>query len=174
VLLLTAMFIACVWIVLNEKMLGLMKTVLARFKLASIADKISGFREGIMSMARDRRAMFNLVALSFFYQSLGIVIIFILGRALGIELAIWHYFIYIPLITTITVLPISLAGIGIREGAFVFFFAQAGVAQAQALSLSLLLFTQTVILALLGGVWYLFAREQSANKTHLIDPSIRS
>lgn len=164
VLLLTAMFIACVWMVLNEKLLGLMKAVLARFKLASIADKITDFRAGIMSKALNRRAMFNLVALSFFYQTLGIVIIYVLGRALGIELAIWHYFIYIPLITTITVLPISLAGIGIREGAFVFFFAQAGVAQAQALSLSLLLFAQTVALALLGGVWYLLAREQSAKK----------
>ena len=163
VLLLTAMFIACVWMVLNEKLLGLMKHVLGRFKLARIADKITGFRAGIVSIGRNRRAMFNLVALSFFYQSLGIVIIYVLGRALGIELAIWHYFIYIPLITTITVLPISLAGIGIREGAFVFFFAQAGVAQAQALSLSLLLFAQTLALALLGGVWYLLAREQGAN-----------
>lgn len=161
VLLLTALFITCVWMVLNEKLLGLMKAALARFKLASIADKITGFRAGIMSMALNRRVMFNLVALSFFYQTLGIVIIYVLGRALGIELSIWHYFIYIPLITTITVLPISLAGLGIREGAFVFFFAQAGVAQAQALSLSLLLFAQTVALALLGGVWYLLAREQS-------------
>jgi hypothetical protein len=106
--------------------------------------------------------MLQLVAVSFVYQSLGIVIVYVLGRALGIELSLWRYFIYLPLITAITVLPISLAGIGIREGAFVFFFAQAGVAQAQALALSLLLFAQTLGLALLGGVWYFLSRESPA------------
>jgi predicted signal transduction protein with EAL and GGDEF domain len=84
------------------------------------------------------------------------VVIFLVGRAVGIELGIGYYFIYIPLITALAVLPISVLGIGIREGAFVFFFAQAGVPQAQALSLSLLLFSQSLLMALIGGVWYTF------------------
>jgi len=162
VLALTLMFVAGVVFILHPRALALMKNILLRFGLAGVAEKIRGFREGITSVSRSRGRMLQLIAVSFIYQSLGIVIVFMLGRALGIELSLWRYFIYIPLITTITVLPISLAGLGIREGAFVFFFAQAGVAQAQALSLSLLLFAQTLALALLGGVWYFLARESKA------------
>ncbi|NUM73075.1 flippase-like domain-containing protein [candidate division KSB1 bacterium] len=128
--------------------------------LNSLADKIAGFRASILVYGQSRRALLLLLALTWLYQILGIFIIYLVGRSLGIELAIWHYFIYIPLITTIALLPVSLAGLGIREGAFVFFFAQAGVAQAQALSLSLMIFAQSVALALLGGLWYLLAKEQ--------------
>ena len=162
VLILTAAFVAAVFMVLHRRALALWRKPLARLALSGVAEKIDGFRAGIMTLSRGRSRILQLIFVSFVYQSLGILIVYVLGRALGIELRLWHYFIYLPLITTITVLPISLAGIGIREGAFVFFFAQAGAAQAQALSLSLLLFAQTLALALLGGVWYFLARETSA------------
>ncbi len=158
----TLMFTAGVVLVLHHRALALVKNLLSRFGWSSLAEKIGGFREGIVSLSRGSGRMRRLITVSFAYQSIGIVIVYMLGRALGIDLGWWHYFIYVPLITAITALPISLAGIGIREGAFVFFFAQAGVAQAQALSLSLLLFAQTLVLALLGGVWYFLARESSA------------
>ena len=159
VLALTLMFVVGITLILHHRALALMKNILSRFGLAGMAEKIRGFREGIASVSRGRSRMLQLILVSFLYQSLGIVIVYLLGRALSIELSLWRYFIYIPLVTAITVLPISLAGIGIRESAFVFFFAQAGVAQAQALALSLLLFAQTLALALLGGVWYFLARE---------------
>jgi hypothetical protein len=162
VLVLTVAFIAGVFLILHHRALALIKSILTRFGLAGIADKIGGFRAGIVVLAHSRGRMLQLLAVSLAYQSLGIVIVFMLGRALGLELGLWYYFIYLPVITALTVLPISLAGIGIREGAFVFFFAQAGVMQAQALALSLLLFAQTLALALLGGVWYFLARESPA------------
>lgn len=154
----TLAFGAGVVLVLHPRASGLMKNTLARFKLAGVAAKLGAFREGIVALSRGRNRMLQLVGVSVIYQSIGIVIVYMLGRALDVDLSLWRYFVYIPLITAITVLPISLAGIGIREGAFVFFFAQAGVAPAQALSLSLLLFAQTLALALLGGVWYFLAR----------------
>lgn len=153
-------FIAAVSVVLQKNAAGLLQAALQRMGLNSLADKIAGFRASILVYGQSRRALLLLLALTWLYQILGIFIIYLVGRSLGIELAIWHYFIYIPLITTIALLPVSLAGLGIREGAFVFFFAQAGVAQAQALSLSLMIFAQSVALALLGGLWYLLAKEQ--------------
>jgi hypothetical protein len=162
VLVLTVVFVAAIFLILQHHALAFIKGILTRFGLAGVAEKIGGFRAGIMGLGRSRSRMLRLIAVSFVYQSLGIVIVFMLGRALGVELSLWRYFIYLPVITALTVLPISLAGIGIREGAFVFFFAQAGVMQAQALALSLLLFAQTLALALLGGLWYFLARESSA------------
>lgn len=162
VLLALAAFAGAVALTLQKHAVAMVQVVCKRFGLEAFAAKLGRLRESILAYRQARGALFRVLMLTCLYQSLGIVIIYLVGRSLGIELAIWHYFIYIPLITTIALLPISLAGLGIREGAFVFFFAQAGVAQAQALSLSLLLFAQSVALALLGGIWYLFVKEQAA------------
>jgi len=77
------------------------------------------------------------------------------GHSIGIQLGMAYYFIYVPIIMAITIIPLSLAGIGIREGAFVFFFVPLGVPAAKALTLSLLLFVQMLIIALLGGILFM-------------------
>ena len=123
--------------------------------LAKIADKLLHVRESILEVAVAKSAMLKMLLLSVFFQLLGVVIIYIVGRALEIQLAFGYYCIYVPLITAIAVLPVSVLGIGIREGAFVFFFTQAGVPKAAALSLSLLLFSQSLLMAAMGGIWYL-------------------
>ena len=65
-----------------------------------------------------------------------------------------YYFVYVPVIFVISMLPISVAGIGVREGSFVYFFSQVGASKPEAFSLSLAVFLQAVGLALLGGALY--------------------
>ncbi|MDZ7363351.1 MAG: flippase-like domain-containing protein [candidate division KSB1 bacterium] len=151
----TFAFFTAIWVTLHRRSLQLLKGLLRRFKLARIADKLAHLRESILEVVVAKRAMLKMLALSVFFQILGVVIIYVVGRSVGIELDFWHYCIYVPLITAIAVLPISVLGIGIREGAFVFFFTQAGVPKAAALSLSLLLFSQSLLMAAMGGIWYL-------------------
>ncbi|MDZ7291261.1 MAG: flippase-like domain-containing protein [candidate division KSB1 bacterium] len=172
---LTLAFFAAIWVTLNRRLLQLMSGLLRRCKLGKIADKLVDFREAILQVAEAKDAILRLLALSVFFQILGIVIIFIVGRAVAIDLDFWHYCIYVPLITAIAVLPISVLGIGIREGAFVFFLTQAGVLKAQALSLSLLLFSQSLLMAVIGGIWYLFDKSEiraaSITKREVLSPT---
>jgi hypothetical protein len=162
---LTLAFFAAIWVTLHRRSLQLVSGLLQRLKLAKVTDKLTELRTAILEVANTKHAMLKLVALSVFFQILGVVIVFVVGRAVAIDLDLGRYFIYIPLITAIAVLPISVLGVGIREGAFVFFFTQAGVLKAQALSLSLLLFSQSLLMALIGGIWYLFdkAKVQTVN-----------
>jgi hypothetical protein len=157
---LTLAFIAAIWVTLHRWSLQIVNGLLHRMKLIKLADKLAHFRTAILQFTETRSAMLKLLALSLFFQVFGVFIIFTVGRAVAIDLDLWYYFIYIPLITAITVLPISLAGIGIREGAFVFFFTQAGVLEAQALSLALLLFSQSLLMAMMGGIWYLLDKNK--------------
>jgi uncharacterized membrane protein YbhN (UPF0104 family) len=92
--------------------------------------------------------------LSFLLQSLVIVVNIFNARALHLDVPVVFYFIFIPLIAVATMIPISLNGLGVREGAFVFFLAQVGVAEAQALALALLWLAVLVGSSLIGGaVW---------------------
>lgn len=92
--------------------------------------------------------------LSFLLQSLVIVVNIFNAEALHLDVPVVFYFILIPLIAVATMIPVSLNGLGVREGAFVFFLAQVGVPEAQALSLALLWLAVTAAASLVGGlVW---------------------
>jgi uncharacterized membrane protein YbhN (UPF0104 family) len=76
------------------------------------------------------------------------------GLGAGVRLA--YYFVFVPLTSLVLVLPISFAGLGVREGTYVFLFSQVGMSQEMALSLSLLVYALgTVTPGLVGGAIYL-------------------
>jgi len=79
----------------------------------------------------------------------------LIGVALGADLALRYYMIFVPLTSLVLVLPISFAGLGVREGTYVFLFSRVGLAQEVALSLALLVYVLgTVAPGLVGGVIY--------------------
>jgi uncharacterized membrane protein YbhN (UPF0104 family) len=87
-------------------------------------------------------------------QILVVVVNILNGAALGLNVPTVFYFILIPLVAVATMIPVSLNGLGVREGAFVFFLAQAGVPEDQALSLALLWLGVIIVSSLIGGlVW---------------------
>ncbi len=77
-----------------------------------------------------------------------------IGSSLGLEVELWVYAVVMPLSFIATILPISIAGWGVREGAMVSLLALFGVASTDALALSLLFGITLLVSALLGGlVW---------------------
>lgn len=79
------------------------------------------------------------------------------GRAIGVDLGLVHCLLLTPPILAISVLPISLAGWGLREGAVVVGFGFAGIAQADALAASLLFGLLLALVSLPGGVLWLMS-----------------
>jgi uncharacterized protein (TIRG00374 family) len=80
----------------------------------------------------------------------------LIGLALGVDVPLAFYMIFVPLTSLVLILPISFAGLGVREGAYVVLFRQAGVEPEVALSLSLLVYVLgTVTPGLVGGAIYI-------------------
>ena len=63
--------------------------------------------------------------------------------------------VLVPLAMIATYVPFSVAGLGVREAAFVFLFGKVGVSGADATAASLALMAVTMIVAGLGGVAHL-------------------
>lgn len=79
----------------------------------------------------------------------------LIGISLGVDLPLAYYMIFVPLTSLVLILPISFAGLGVREGTYVVLFKQAGVAPEVALSMSLLVYVLgTVTPGLVGGIFY--------------------
>jgi uncharacterized protein (TIRG00374 family) len=86
----------------------------------------------------------------------------LIGSALGADLSLAYYMMFVPLTSLVLILPISFAGLGVREGTYVFLFAQAGLQKEVALSLSLLVYVLgTVSPGVIGGVIYLLQGTRS-------------
>ncbi len=106
----------------------------------------------------DRPLLLRVLALSLVFQIAGLVSVFAAGRAVGAEVGFFYYLVFVPLVWLWTTLPISLNGIGIREGAFVFYFGLVGMPPETALAISLLVSLQAVVVGLGGGLVLPFAR----------------
>lgn len=97
-----------------------------------------------------------LVVLSAGGQALAAVVFFVLALAIDLELSLWHALLLIPSALLATLIPLSIAGWGLREGAVVALLAFVGVAPEAALSLSLLFGLILLAISLPGGLlWVL-------------------
>jgi hypothetical protein len=61
----------------------------------------------------------------------------------------------VPIIVTITAVPVSISGFGVREGAFVLLFGLVGVPPQESASISVLWFLSMAMTSLIGLVEYI-------------------
>lgn len=93
------------------------------------------------------------VVLSVFAHAMAVVAWLILSRALGLNLDPLSIAWIRSAALVVTMLPATVGGLGLREGAVVYLMSQIGFAAADALALSLLVFAVTVFaVGTLGGL----------------------
>jgi uncharacterized membrane protein YbhN (UPF0104 family) len=93
--------------------------------------------------------------LSFLVQGANVVLVWLLGRALEAPVPGSYYWILVPMVSLITLLPISMNGMGIREGSTVLFLAPFGVPRDTAVCLAILWFSVYTAVSVVGGCLYL-------------------
>ena len=92
-------------------------------------------------------------------QLIHCVVFYLAGLSVGIDtpLLIWPTFV--PIILASNALPITIAGIGVREYLLVLFLGViAGVDSERAIATSFVIFAMILMMCLLGGLLYIFYR----------------
>jgi hypothetical protein len=102
----------------------------------------------------DPVTLFKILFISFINHIMLILTVFIISYAIGSKISILYFFIFIPLIAFLITLPISVGGLGIQEGAFVYLFSQVGMSSQEALTLAILFRALTIVASLPGGLIY--------------------
>lgn len=150
-----AAFTLAMVMLLNDRMKEGASGVLRIVGLTRFQAKVQGLVDAVRRYRGHHRAVGQAVLLSGLLQTLIIVTYYLIGTGLNLEIPIAYFFLYVPLITVVAMLPVSVAGLGIREGGAVYFFAKVGVDAATALSMSLAWFSLTLIVSSLGGLAFL-------------------
>jgi uncharacterized membrane protein YbhN (UPF0104 family) len=99
------------------------------------------------------------LVLSVLLHLLTVYSFYILTKGMPISASFVGYLVIIPTILLFTMLPLSFAGWGIREGAMVYFGAMIGLLKPEALAISLLFGFILILTGLPGLYFYLFKSE---------------
>jgi uncharacterized protein (TIRG00374 family) len=119
-----------------------------------LVDRVTGTKFYQSFREYGRSALSQALGLSVVFNVLLIVTNVLLAWAFGVRVSLWYFFLFIPIISFSLLLPISLSGLGVREGAFVVLFGQAGVPANLALAMSLAFYGVNLATGLIGGVLY--------------------
>jgi hypothetical protein len=106
---------------------------------------------GLGRIWRRPRAAFEVIAASVIYQLAIVVAGFLAARAIGIHIGPTALLAFVPAVAIVQVLPISVGGLGVREGAFVLFLQPLGVPAGQAIALGLCMYGMHLLASLLGA-----------------------
>ena len=98
---------------------------------------------------------FNLIY-SIALQMLTPLSFYFIALALGIKTQMIYFFIFIPVIGVIASLPISIAGLGLRDVSMIYFFAGIGWPKDLAFATSLVSFFFVIVIGAVGGLVYVF------------------
>ena len=133
----------------------LFEKILARW-LKNLSAKRSGIAETILRIINDTKkipivSMFFIFVLSAVFQFGDILASFFLAKAINIDLPLILFLAIFPIVYILTVLPISLGGLGVREGALAYLLTSVGVLPSDAVMLSFLIYLNRVLVSLIGG-----------------------
>ena len=152
--------------------LGISLALLLIFFTDKLPGNFSHLRviRGFYSLSKEgRRCIYKgysgpvIVAISILIHLMSVVAVIFMAIGLGINIEWSGFLLIIPLVTLIMVVPISIAGWGVREGVMVVGFGYLGVVPEVALALSILYGLLVLVVALPGGVAWALKRSHIPN-----------
>jgi len=103
----------------------------------------------------DRALLSRTVAVSLGFHVLQTASLILLGDALSMDVDWRYYFIFHPLVSVLSALPVSVAGLGVREAGYAWFLTRQGVDHDTAIAFGILWFVVLLASSLVGGLVYL-------------------
>ena len=110
--------------------------------------------EAVREYRHHHGALAAVLSASLGVQMLRVVQAYFLGLSLGITSPVSAYFVAVPVILLIMLLPITVNGIGTSQAAFIWCFGAMGVGRPEAFALSVLFVALGVVGNLPGGLLY--------------------
>jgi uncharacterized membrane protein YbhN (UPF0104 family) len=112
-------------------------------------------------MGKHKSLLWYALLISFVNQMLVIAVTWIMALGLRINISPVYFLIFVPVITLISMIPISLNGMGLREYSFLSLFGAIGVMNVSCIALGLLSSIVIILSSLPGGIVYLFFRNKA-------------
>jgi hypothetical protein len=155
-------FVALVLITLtlfSDAMHRLVVAIFGRIRFLKLGRRIDELYQAVKEFRKVPSALVKSFLSSLAIQVLLALMWCLSARTVGGQVMLLYYCLLIPIIGIITMIPISIGGLGVRENSFVGFFTAERMAnhltQNQALATAALCLAITIVFSLAGGVVFL-------------------
>lgn len=109
--------------------------------------------------------MANVFIYSIIIQLINVLSVYVVARGLSLDISFLLLLIFLPIIILVSFLPLSISGLGLREGSFIILLGSTGIPAEKSMTLSLVWFLSVFVAGLWGFIEYLrfktmFGREE--------------
>jgi uncharacterized protein (TIRG00374 family) len=139
--------------------LGRARIFLGRGRVARISEDLSSSARSVLGNVKYGARVIGLSALSLVCT---VLVFYLIGRGFDISVDLRSCFVLVPPVILMSMLPVSVAGWGVRELAMVSAFGYAGVPNADALLMSLCFGLLILTISLPGGLLWLVTARSTA------------
>ena len=122
---------------------------------SNLALRLKEIRDSLQYYQNIKTRLAIALVLSFLVQIVRICFTWLVGLGVGVSLDLPYYVLFVPVISLVSMIPISIAGLGVQEGAFVYFFSLAEANVVVILVMALLVRVLVVISVLPGAFLYM-------------------
>lgn len=136
--LLLAVFLLGAVTLTYSNLAGYVKPAVGRLLGQDLAGKLTAIYQSIRAFRGHPSALAAGLMIALAMLLLRIVILYFEARSIGVNVDIMSLMLVIPVVWVALMLPVSIGGLGLQEGAFVVVLAQIGVDPAAAVSISVL------------------------------------
>ena len=161
--------IPVIWVSLLLGILGLLlialfftplsKKVLERIPDKGIVQKVKPkvftFRDTALIYRDKKSHFFKALFWALLLQVNVIIHYYLIGKALHLDIHLIDYFIFIPIVHLILIIPITISGFGLREGTYIEIFKFYGISASAAVSFSFIDVVFQLVVGLVGAVIYI-------------------
>jgi uncharacterized membrane protein YbhN (UPF0104 family) len=117
-------------------------------KFQDLYAALAGYRE-------HRKALAAAIGLSVGIQALYAGYYALVAQGLGTPIDVLYFILFLPLVTVVIMVPVTVGGLGVREALMILLFAEVGVPGADVLAVSLTAYFLNTLLSLAGGALFL-------------------
>lgn len=158
------LIIILIYYLLTSLKVSWLKEKLLSIKLLDLGNSIKEFYRALTIYKNKRKTIIIGIGYSVLVQVFIILINYFIAKGLSLTIPIFALITYIPIITVISLIPITINGLGLREAAYVYFFCLLNITEGKAMSLSLVFFITSVIASCFGGIVFLVLPRKNNKK----------
>lgn len=132
-----------------------------RLRVLSLDSRITAIIDQLSPFRGHRSLLMRLALFSFLIQAMRVLTHVLVAMALGVNMTpttLAQFFVFIPILSLAMIPPITINGLGIREGLGILLFAEAGILAADAFVIEFGTYIISVVVSLLGFAFFLARR----------------
>ncbi len=149
--------IALLFISFNKYFYKIVREWMLLVKIFNIGERFAKFYDSYFEFRSSPGRVAVGILISFLVQFSYAFSAYMSMKSIGLSYPLYKFLFFVPLINMIAMIPVTISGLGLREGGFVALF-QVGLTREGAVLTSLLYYFSTLIASLAGGVILLLGK----------------